>query len=133
MLFEESGGTPVHLHRLIVNGGRTLMCRDMPVLILRLLTLTLGFRPLSLAVRQVTLPIGFAGLAMLFEESGGTPVSLGRPVMSGGRTLMRRDMPVLILLVLAVRLTHEARLSHIASSHRMILDDVEDGHAESPG
>jgi hypothetical protein len=37
------------------------------------------------------------------------PVSLGRPVMSGGRTLMRRDIPVLMLLVLAIRLTHEAK------------------------
>jgi len=78
----------------------------------------LGFRPLGLAARQVTLPIGFAGLAMLFEEFGGTPVHLGRLIVNGGRTLMRRDMPVLMLLVLAVRLTHEAKALTIASSGR---------------
>ncbi len=46
---------------------------------------------------------------MLFEEFRGTPVSLGRLVVSCGRTLMCGGMPVLKLLVLAVRLTHEAK------------------------
>jgi hypothetical protein len=108
MLLKEFGGTPVHLGRLIVNGGGTLMCRDMSVLMLLTLA-ALGFRLLSLAVRQVTLPLGFAGLVMLFEEFGGALVSLGRLVMRGGPALMIRDTPVLTLPMLPVCLTHEAK------------------------
>jgi hypothetical protein len=107
MLLEELGGTPVSLGRLIVNGGGMLMWRGMPALPLLVLA-AIGFRALSLAVRQAKFPIGFARLAMLLEEFGGTPVSLGRPVMSGGRTLMCCDIPFLMLLVLAVRFTHKA-------------------------
>jgi hypothetical protein len=69
----------------------------------------LGFRRLSLAVRQVTLPIGLAGLVMLFEEFGGTLVSLGGLVMSSGPMLMARDALVLLLAMLPVHLTHEAK------------------------
>jgi len=108
MLFEKFGGTPVHLGCLIVHGGRALMCRDMPSLLLTLAAL--GFGLLSLAVCQLVFPIGFAGLVTLAEGFGGTLVSLGRLVVRGGPTLMTRDAPVLML---PVRLTHEAKaLTH---------------------
>jgi hypothetical protein len=104
----------------------------------------LGFRLLSLVVRQVTLPIGFAGLAMLCKEFGGTQVSLGRLVMSGSRTLMTGDTLALLQLVLAVHFAHEAKaLASVVRDgkaqppasrdmHRMILGDVASRQAPAP-
>ncbi len=68
----------------------------------------LGFG--SLAVRQATLPVGLAGLAMLIKELRGMLMQPGRLVVNGGRMLMRCCPPAL-LLVLAIRFAHNSRLS----------------------
>ena len=73
--------------------------------------MAIGFRFLSLAVRQGTLPIGLARLAILIKELRGILMHLGRLVVNGGRILIRRGTHPLTPLVLAIRFAHNPRLS----------------------
>ena len=75
-----------------------------------------GFRLLSLLISQVALPSGFRGLAMLIKELRGMPVRLRCLVVNGGCTFVYRDMPALMLFMLAVCITHNPRLSHDISA-----------------
>ena len=50
-------------------------------------------------------------LAMCFTELRGLLMHLGRLVVNGGDSLMRRHMPTLMLLVLAIRFAHSLKRS----------------------
>lgn len=57
-----------------------------------------------------TLPISSILIAKLIEEHRGIPVHLGSPVVNGGRMLIRRSTPALMLLTFAIRFAHNPRL-----------------------
>jgi hypothetical protein len=72
-----------------------------------------GFGRPGLAVGQLTLPVGFARLAMCIEELRRVLVHLGGPLVNGGCLLICRGVPTPVLLVraLAVCFAHHLSLS----------------------